>query len=61
MGDQVKIWQDPWLPDMSNPWIESLPTVGLIEATVDSLKSTSGDTWGEDILASCSVAEIKFH
>ena len=42
VGDHVKIWQDPWLPDMRNPWIESPPAMGLMEAmeaTVASLKT----------------------
>ena len=44
VGDQVKIWQDPWLPDIRNPWIELAPAMRLTKATVNSLKTPSSDT-----------------
>ena len=43
-------FEDPWLPDVRNPWIESSPTPAIEEAKVVSLKTTSGAAWEEDIL-----------
>ena len=50
-GDHVQIWKDPWLPDMTNPWVTTPPAEGLEEALVASLKSEDGTKWDEDILS----------
>ena len=50
IGNKVNIWLDPWLPDMSNPRVETPPAVELGEATVESLKAVSGASWEEVIL-----------
>lgn len=36
-GRQTKIWGDPWLPDLTNPFIESPHNPELINQTVNSL------------------------
>ena len=49
-GDKVNIWLDPWLPDQSNPMVETPVSAGLEHATVSSLISIETTKWDEDVL-----------
>ena len=50
-GSTVKVWEEPWLPDDSNPYIESPVCCGLENAYVNSLRRTGISLWDEDILS----------
>ena len=49
-GEHVRIWQESWVPDLRNPWLQSPPAGGLEEATMNSLKNITGTGWDDDIL-----------
>ena len=49
-GEHVKIWQEPWVPNLRNQWLQSPPAGGLEEATMNSLKNNTGTGWDDDIL-----------
>ena len=49
-GEKVNIWSEPWLPDLSNPMVETPKIARLEQATVSSLISTKTTKWDDDIL-----------
>ena len=38
IGEKVRIWKDPWLPDLHNPYIETSPPPGAEVSMVSSLR-----------------------
>ena len=46
----IKLWKDPWLPDVENPYVTSPPMEGLEELNVSSLKSNDGMRWDVRLL-----------
>ena len=46
----MRIWKESWVSDLRNPWLQSPPAGGLEEATMNSLKNTTGTGWDDDIL-----------
>ena len=44
------IWNDPWLPDLREPTIQTPQVRGLDKAKVSSLMECDGKIWDEDIL-----------
>ena len=49
-GDTVSVWIKPWLPDESNPFVESQASTGLELITMNNLKSVEGRQWDYDLL-----------
>ena len=49
-GRDVNVQAEPWLPDQSNPFVESQMEIGLQYVTVDSLIKEDGTSWDADIL-----------
>ena len=48
-GDTVSVWIEPWLPDESNPFVESQASTGLELITMNDLKSVDGQHWDYDL------------
>lgn len=49
-GLQVNIWNDRWLPDLNNPFIETNCSPVLAQAIVNSLRITPDDSWDIDLI-----------
>lgn len=49
-GKQTSIWYDPWLPDRTNPLMESEIYPHLESATMDSLRITYNGGWNNDLI-----------
>lgn len=49
-GKQTSIWHDPWLPDRTNPLMESEIYPHLESAKVDSLRITENGGWDKDLI-----------
>ncbi|CAH9147575.1 unnamed protein product [Cuscuta epithymum] len=49
-GRSINIWEDPWLPDPTNPKVITVSGEGLHEAVVRSLMDVDGKEWDIDIL-----------
>ena len=49
-GDSVRIWGQPWLLDLANPFVETNPPAEWINATVSSLKHPDGTQWDFDLI-----------
>lgn len=49
-GDQVRVWGDPWLANVVNHKVQTLPPRALQEALVCSLMKSTKRSWDEDFL-----------
>ncbi|KAL6497651.1 hypothetical protein OROHE_027084 [Orobanche hederae] len=49
-GNSIDIWKDAWLPDRSNPFVQTQAQPFLENATVSSLLNFQGTYWDEDVI-----------
>ena len=49
-GDNIGIWDSPWLLDDQNPYVEIAPPGALGDATVSSLMNLNQSGWDEDLV-----------
>ncbi|XP_073121701.1 uncharacterized protein [Henckelia pumila] len=50
-GQETNIWRDQWLPDLNNPYVETVcPQEDLQNSKVHSLRNSENGGWDSDIL-----------
>nr|GLL33094.1 uncharacterized protein LOC109167502 [Ipomoea trifida] len=58
-GNLINIWNDPWLPDAENPFIQTEMPIQLCDGKVSSLMLMDKSGWDEEILDDIFVADDK--
>ena len=49
-GDNIGIWDSPWLLDNQNPYVETALPGALGDATVSSFMNLNQSCWDEDLV-----------